>query len=285
MIAVERNAAGIDDAYLNGLATCFPGAWNEASYRWYLERPFRSHRPDKLTVHDGESIVAGIGINYRRVRATFGGVHDVGILTAAWTLPTYRRRGCYSRMLDGAIEIATHDGCEALVAFVAATSSSGAALRRLGARAIPTWYLFLAPEDTVRPARCETPEPPSAAPGVVFHYDDPEEWQGQFVRRPEPTTMREVDGGIAVVEHAGTTDRLQFLSRRSDSDAAALVALATQTRHAGRHLFFFTTDARLAERAAAHGLRQTSGALLILELETSGSLSSSSWHVQPGDRM
>jgi hypothetical protein len=50
-------------------------------------------------------------------------------------------------------------------------------------------------------------------------------------------------------------------------------------------LFFFTTDARLAERAAAHGLRQTSGALLILELETSGSLSSSSWHVQPGDRM
>ena len=123
----------------------------------------------------------------------------------------------------------------------------------------------------------------------VFHYADAEEWQAQFVRRPERTTIMEVDAGVAVVEHAGTTDRLQFLSLPPESDAAALVAMALRARDQGRHFFSFTTDERLAERAAAHGLRQTPGAILIVDLQTDAAaqtaLSSSNWHVQPGDRM
>jgi GNAT superfamily N-acetyltransferase len=299
MIAVERNAAGIDAAYLHGLATCFPGAWNEASYRWYLGRPFRCRGPDKVTAHDGKTVIAGLGINYRRVRSAAGGIHDVGILTAGWTLPQYRGRGCYSRMLDAAIEIATHDDCAALVGFVTATSLGASRLRRVGAVEVPTRYLFLEPEDSVRPpgrqpAIHAVRAPTAAAPlgadaGSVFHYADAEEWQAQFVRRPGRTTIMEVDAGVAVVEHAGATDRLQFLSRPHDSDAAALVAMALRARDQGRHFFSFTTDERLAERAAAHGLRQMRGAVLILDLKTGAAartaLSSSSWHVQPGDRM
>src|SRR5262245_20675574 len=117
MIAVERNAAGVDDEYLAGLSTCFPGAWNEPSYRWYLGRPFRGRHPDKLTAHDGNSVVAGLGVNYRRVRSSTGAFHDVAILTAAWTLPLYRGRGCYSRLLDAAIEVAAKNACAAAVAF------------------------------------------------------------------------------------------------------------------------------------------------------------------------
>jgi hypothetical protein len=65
--------------------------------------------------------------------------------------------------------------------------------------------------------------------------------------------------------------------------------MALRARDQGRHFFSFTTDERLAERAAAHGLRQMRGAVLILDLKTGAAartaLSSSSWHVQPGDRM
>jgi GNAT superfamily N-acetyltransferase len=294
MIALQRNATGIDDAFLRGLSSCFPGAWSDASYRWYLDRPFRSRPPDKLTVHDGNSVIGGLGINYRRVRSATGGIHDVGVLTAGWTLPEYRRRGCYSRMLDEAIEIAVNDGCAALLGFVTATSAAATAFRRVGARAVPTRYLFFGPEDCIRPlarhsVRAPAATPLDAAAQTVFYYADSAEWHAQFVRRPQPTTLVEVDAAVAVVEHVGATDRLQFLSCPDDSDAAALVALAARSRDLGRRFFSFTTDARLGERAAAHGLRQTQGAILILDLcvdrGTQTTLSSSGWHVQPGDRM
>ena len=89
MFALEHNAAGVDDACLQGLATCFPGAWDEASYEWYLKRPFQARRPDMITARDGTQVVGGLGINYRRLRAT-DGFHDVGVLTAAWTLPKHQ---------------------------------------------------------------------------------------------------------------------------------------------------------------------------------------------------
>ena len=67
-------------------------------------------------------VVSGMGINYRRVRTASGRVHDVGILTAGWTLPRHRKRGCYSRMLEEAVEIGTALGYEALVSFSVAAS-------------------------------------------------------------------------------------------------------------------------------------------------------------------
>jgi hypothetical protein len=105
--------------------------------------------------------------------------------------------------------------------------------------------------------------------------------------------MFEVDAGMAVVEHVGATDRLQFLYMPAQPETAALVAMASRAHAAGRHFFFFTTDENLAERAAEFGLRQTEGAIMILELPNgrASGLSaappwtSSNWHIQPGDRM
>ena len=303
MISVERNAADIDDAFLRGLTTCFPGAWSEANYRWYLGRPFRSRCPDKVTAHAGTSVVAGLGINYRQVRSTSGAVHDIGILTAAWTLPKYRGRGCYARLLDAAVEIGTNNGCAALIAFVVASNASAVGLRRVGARAVPTCYLFLAPGDSLRPPSRravvrsirpgERGHSGSTDSRLAFHYLTADEWTAQFIRRPHRTTTFEVDDAIAVVEHVGNTDRLQFLSRARESNVDALLAMAIRAHSANRHFFSFTTDEELAKRAAAHGLQRQAGALLVLELKpemglqhvAGGLLASSPWHVQPGDRM
>jgi hypothetical protein len=161
---------------------------------------------------------------------------------------------------------------------------------------VPTRYLFLGPEDPVRPPAPHTtvrsaPAQESAAAsgaGIVFHYANSEEWQEQFVRRPEHTTIMSVDSGVAVIERTVTTDRLQFLSCPHGLDADALVAAAFGARAQGRRFFSFTTDERLAEKAAAHGLRQSPGAILVVDLGTDGArpaLSSSVWHVQAGDRM
>jgi GNAT superfamily N-acetyltransferase len=299
MIAVERNAPGIEQAYLRGLSTCFPGAWNEASYRWYFDRPFRSLRPDKLTAHDGGRLLAGLGINYRRLRSPAGSVHDVGVLTAAWTLPEYRRRGCYARLLDAAIEVGTTRGCAALVSFAASANPSVDGVRRVGARDVPTRYLSLAPGDPLprlppTPSVHALPELaglPSVRHALAFHYANREEWAAQFAHRPERTTLLEVGSSVAVVEHVATTDRLQFLS--PDAGVAAVVAIARRAQSEGRHFFYFTTDEALAEHAAAHGVRVIAGSLLILDLANDAGAdlaaaappASTAWHVQPGDRM
>ncbi|HVS22136.1 MAG TPA: GNAT family N-acetyltransferase [Gammaproteobacteria bacterium] len=303
MITLEHNAAGVDDAYLQGLATCFPGAWNEATFQWYLKRPFRSRHPDTLIARDGERVVAGLGINYRRVRSTDGRIRDIGVLTAAWTLPKYQGRGCFRRLVEAAAEVAPTNGCEALLSFVVAGSASAVRLRRIGAAEVPTRYLLLAPGDPLlRPATLPAvralqaeglADLPRADSRLAFHYDSLEEWTTQFVDRPHPTTMFEVDAGMAVLEHVGATDRLQFLYAPAQSETAALVAMASRAHAAGRQFFFFTTDENLAERAVEFGLQQTEGAIMILELPNgrASGLSavppwaSSGWHIQPGDRM
>jgi hypothetical protein len=266
-----------------------------------LKRPFRAREPDALTAFAGSTVVGGIGINYRQLCSPHG-VHDVGVLTAAWTLPKYQGRGCFRSTVQAAIEVATDSGCEALLSFVTARSASALRLRRMGAIAVPTWYLFLAPEDSLLqaadlpivhalPTRGLADLPPGDS-RIAFHYADPEEWTAQFVDRPHRTTMFKVEAGVAVLEHVGATDRLQFLYPPVGRVATALVAMASHARTEGRRFFFFTTDRDLAERAAALGLRQAAGAIMLLELarrrrDAAGPAfwKSAPWHVQPGDRM
>jgi len=300
MFAFEHNAVGVDDACLQGLTTCFPGAWDEASYEWYLKRPFQARRPDMITARDGARVVGGLGINYRRLRST-DGFCDVGVLTAAWTLPKHQGRGCFRRMVEAAIEIATANGCRALLSFVIARSASALGLRRIGAAAVPTRYLSLAPGDPVRlPAHLPTAQPrraaglaqrPSCDSRIAFHYATAEEWTAQFIARPHRTTMFDVDSATTVLEHVGTTDRLQFLNAPAGLEAEALVAMASRAQAEGRNFFSFSTDVDLAERAVAHGLRQAEGAIMVLDLPQAdrtpiaASWASARWHVQPGDRM
>jgi hypothetical protein len=294
MIAVERNATGIDAAYLHGLSTCFPGAWTEASYRWYLRRPFGSREPDTLSAHDGRHVVSGLGMNYRRLRSASGRLHDVGLLTAAWTLPTHRKRGYYRRLLEKAVEVGTSLGYEALVSFSVEGKPSALALRHFGVVTVPAWYLSLAPTDAFRPSLAPptglAAEPADSSPShaaIAFHYNDPDEWRAQHVDRPHRTTTLEMGDGVAVLEHVDETDRLQFLDARADDPAAALTAMAARAQTRGRHFFSFAADRALAERAALHGLRRVAGWILIVALPNGRSVpwTEARWHVQSGDRM
>jgi hypothetical protein len=206
-------------------------------------------------------------------------------------------------LVEVAMEVAAGNGCEALLSFVVARSASALRLRRIGAAEVPTRYLFLAPGDPLlRPATLPAvralegeglAELPRAGSRLAFHYDSLEEWTAQFLDRPHPTTMFEIDAGIAVLEHAGATDRLQFLYTPAQSEPASLVAMASRAHAAGRHFFFFTTDENLAAHAVEFGLQQTGGAIMILELPNGRASgfsaappwTSSGWHIQPGDRM
>jgi GNAT superfamily N-acetyltransferase len=302
MSTFARNAAGIDEEYRRGLEIFFPGAWDEPTYRWFLKRPFRSREPDAISAHRDLRVVGGVGINYRQVRSPDGAMHDVGVLTAAWTLPKYQGRGCFRRLVDAAIRVAGDGGCEALLSFVVQRSASALGLRRIGAASVPTRYLTLEPTaEFVPPAQLPTvrallaeglADVPSCDPGISFHYASADEWTAQFVDRPNRTTLYSIDGAFAVVEHVGATDRLQMLHASPSLQAPALVAMAARAHAAGRQFFYFTTDEKLADRAVALGLRQTPGAIMLLDLrrdtralDGAASWTTAAWRVQPGDRM
>ncbi len=290
MIAIERNAAGIDEEYLQGLSTCFPGAWTDTSYRWYLRRPFRARPPDALSAHDGGAVVGGLGVNYRRLRTPCGRIHEIGLLSAAWTLPSHRGRGCYTRLIEAAIEIGTERGYSALVSFAVVGKPSALGMRRFGVLEVPTHYLSLAPGDPFRPSpgvpvQAEA-EPASGAP-MVFHYDEPDDWRAQFVDRPHGTTKLETAAGMALLEHVDGTDRLQLLETPPQDTAAAFVTMAAHAHARGCRFFSFTTDRAVAEHAVRCGIRRVAGAILIIALPRGRSLPwlATPWHVQAGDRM
>lgn len=303
MIEVVQNPADMQETYLDCLNRCFAGAWNARSYHWYLNRPFGTRWPDKAGVYENGRLVAGIGINYRQLSVPGAPVADIAILTAAWTLPSYQGRWHLARLIDASMRIARDKRCVALLSFVTAENASATILRRKGAVALPARYLFLSPN-----ASLELPKalPPSriiptdqlavrvqANSAVTFHYASEQEWRSQFLHRPSPTAAFDVPSGVAVVEHVGTTDRLQFLSKPGQDGLTSLLAMANRAQQRKRHFFHFTMSERFAASAADHGFSVGKGYAMVIDLESASasgpqvvdSLHAAPWEVQAGDRM
>ncbi|PYQ11090.1 MAG: hypothetical protein DMH00_09175 [Acidobacteria bacterium] len=145
--AVELNPEGVDEDYLRSVNLCFGDPWDGSAYRWYLRREFAGRLPDLLVVRHPGEMVAGLGLNYRQVRLAGGALVEVGIVTAAWTLPAARGRGCLEALLRGSVRIAAQRGCVLLLAFVTRENGSSGVMRRCGSTMIPTAYLRSSPKD------------------------------------------------------------------------------------------------------------------------------------------
>lgn len=304
MARIVENPEGIDSAYLDHLNVCFPASWNAESYRWYLKRPFGSRLPDIVTVYDDDKLVAGMGINYRWLTLPHGCLVDVAVLTAAWTLPAYQGSWHFMRLIKASKNIARAKGCLALLSFVTDENASAAVLRRAGAYALPTRYIKVFPDTKLqlprwlprvrlrRGARFVAAN--SANSAVAFHYPDSNDWRTQFLGRPHPTSVLDVAKGVAVIEHVGETDRLQFTSETSEDGLTKAVAVtARYSQRSGRGLFWFTTSESVAASAQRFGMTVGVGHVMVIDLpvETRDEqailerLRTTVWHVQAGDRM
>jgi len=285
---------GDERAYLAGLQRSFPGSWDERSYRWFLDRPFRHRAPDVFGVYAGRELVAGLGVNYRDVSLPDGRAKVVGVLTGAWTLPEHRGRWHLWRLIEQIKPLSAERGCAALLSFVTLDNASARVLQRTRAVPIPTFYLY----GTTRPSVTdgELPEPCAATPHVAdvdadgghairFAYDW-EDWRQQHLERPHATIALAVGANLAVLEDVGSTDRLQWLGGPPDGAPHALAALLARARARGRELFHFTTSGALAQAARDLGLDVRDGAMMVLDVGAHGDeWWRAPWHVQAGDRM
>jgi len=288
------------------LSRCFATSWTEAMCRWYLQRAFADETPDRLVLMDDQRVVAGCGLAYRLLRTPDARVHRVSIVVAACTAPGERGRGCYARVLQGAIERSAVRGCTALLGFVTADNATGRGLLRLGATAVPSAYitseggLNVSRTRVLRlcaaPALDSWPERARARlrglPGEAgFHYPDASAWRSQMLERPHSVQALCVGrSGRALVEQVGDTDRLQWLDATPRERLTAIRTLAGHAQRRRQKFFMYSTRPEDAAAAGRIGLSVRAGFMMALAPEsrhesTVRGWATLPWHVQSGDRL
>jgi ribosomal protein S18 acetylase RimI-like enzyme len=306
---IRVNPRGIvvaDDARF--VSRCLGTSWSVATYRWYLRRSFAGAAPDRLILTIGDRPAAGCGLAYRFVQTPDNALHPVGVIVAAGTLPEDRGQGYYARLLQAAAQRGAAQDCVAVIGFVTATNASARGLQRLGATAIPSYYIAgdavgprgMPPAMSVRPARSVQHWAARTALGAAnsrtapfarFYYPDATAWRSQHLTRPNAVNLIRCGATTrALIEIVGETDRLQWLDGQAFERIAAIGALAARARRSNRGFFMYSTSPADGAGAGRLGLRVVPGFLMALATQTRHeqtvrSWSALPWRVQSGDRL
>jgi hypothetical protein len=317
---VQINPAWLDRArYIEFLNQSFPGQWNAPAYDWYMSRGFNGRRSDILVRAEGLRVLSGMTLCYRQIHVGSEAPIEIAVLSAGATLATERGRGHYPALLQSALERLRQNSCVAAVGFVTRDNVSGRGLMRIGARAIPSYYVVSPAnpratfgskarrpgpacsgppqrrEDLVTAieslARLQAPiSDASGAPRAHFHYERPEDWRQQFLQRPNTVRIvRLAHDSYAAIEAVNGTDRLQLLLCPNRKRARNIAALAAASTAAGRYFFMYTLDPAEAAAARRAQLRMRAGYLMLQPTGLPGDgwerLAGAVWRVQSGDRM
>ena len=284
---------------VDALNRSYGGGWSPATFRWYLGRRFAGRSPDVGVLFRDRTPVAGSGINYRQLRCPDGGVVDVGIATAAWTVPEERGRGHFTRLMSDSAARAGEVGCGAFLAFVTADNPSRKGLARCGAQMIPSAYLLSTPAvPEASPLRVST-EPDGAAAlavgahdgaegtdATIFHYRDPDDWSAQILERAHPVEVLRVGAdALAVVERTVDTDRLQWWTPGSEAPPEVIAGLAARAAEEERKFFAFGTGAWTRPSARAARLELRDGSIACIATSDPAPPFGDRWQVHSGDRM
>jgi hypothetical protein len=319
-ITTEINPPWISaSTYVDFLNRVYPKQWDRASFEWYLRRPFNGRGADIVVRSCGGTLLASMAIAHRQVDDGTGRPVAVGVISGAATLPCERGRGHYAELLKTGIDLGIRAGYTALLGFTTRENPSARGLMRLGAQAIPSFYLVSAPRSmgsaprsppcpSSRRARPRGWEWGAARPAITrphaglmprhrehdgalrFRYERAQDWEDQFIARPNPVrAIRLRHDSVALLETVGSTDRLQWLDCPARTAVASIRTLARASAAAGRIFFMYTQNPADAAAAARLGLRLRAGLLNVLTIGPPAAaaerLRTMPWRLQSGDRI
>lgn len=283
MINVRINPAGVEREYLACLNACFPGWGDERTFNWYFRRETPWPLPDLIVFESEGGVVAGSAVTYRSVALANGATVRVGIMTGSWTLPDFRRRGFFSRMIEESTQVAARKDSALLLAFVRANNPSCRRLAQAGASLFPTWYLSSRSESQSCQSDANIGRVTLSEPAVNalferrlgltkqsshFAYPSVADFKSQFLARPGASynILRDQQDNLSVVESSSDADVLQlFLPAPEHRNAlAALASVVAFAISRERRFVFFSSDPIAADWAVQLGLNCEPGYLAAL---------------------
>ncbi len=136
------NPPGVERAYLEALQRHFAGWGGHAEFVWWFRRPVGAPAADLLVLTTGgDTLVAGAAVTYRRLGVGSERQELAGIVTGAWTAPQYRRRGCFSELIERARRVAGGRGATLLLAFCSAEQPARAPLAKASFAEAEGWHI------------------------------------------------------------------------------------------------------------------------------------------------
>jgi hypothetical protein len=318
------NPKGMESTYIDHLNLSF-GHWGDAAlYKWCFDRQVGDLKADIMIFKQDEKIIAGSAVTYRK--ALLGkSVINIGIMTGSWTVPEARGQGCFAKIIEESLSLASDKEAGLLIAFLTESNASFRRLAAAGSSLFPTHYLF-SNENSAIPESGHVVSPVSdTKKGIetIFgnlrkHQDGPahftytlKEWASQFWERPGEMELLHIgDIGLAIIEKKGDFDRILFLSLKEEhAFTDCIKALLRRALENGQKLFLFTTSTFWKDECLKLGFGHAPGYLTALvadenalmrifpgvsclpanivhEFYKSGSpWYIGSWDIQSGDRM
>ena len=302
---LDLNPEGADEHYLEALNSCFGGWGGQREFDWYFRRPFGGRVADRFVISEGGEWLAGSAVSWRRLMGADGVQRLVGIMTGSWTLPAARGRGCFRAMIDASRQRCVEEGAAWLLAFVTKDNGSRRLLQAAGSLMIPTHYLWseegAATFEMQAALSCRQvdPEPDrleswwrqsAQLRGRHTHlfYEDAAAWTDQFIDRPLPTDLLEVErlGSVAIERHPVFDRVLASVPGRPELRLQLERAVHARALHNGRRFFTFTTSrehaAMLRETLDLGGL---DGFITLLGAAEEAPNDQGIWAVESGDRV
>lgn len=276
---IIHNPKGMESTYIDYLNLSF-GHWGDAAlYKWCFNRRVGDLSADIMIFKMGKKIVAGSAVTYRKAKLGKS-IINVGIMTGSWTIPEARGQGCFTKIIEESLSLASRKKAALLLAFLTESNASFRRLAEAGSSLFPTHYLF-SNEDTPIPKSGYVVSPVSDVKrgsktifgelrkrqdGFAHFAYTLKEWESQFVERPGEIELLRIDDiGLAVVEKNGNFDRVLVLSSKEEQTCTdcikALLGRALENR---RNLFLFTTSTSWKDECLKLGFGRAPGYLTTL---------------------
>jgi len=283
VITIHQNPQNVDDEYLRCLNVCYGWWGNSQQFYWYFRRKTAYPDPDLIVMQIDGQMAAGSAVSYRKVALPNGNQITVGLVTGAWTLPQFRGRGCFVRLIEESVKITEQRGGALLLGFVREENPSSRQMARLGSALFPSAYLTstLRPhaiDDALKFKRVTNSNHltvtifrklnDKSADHSRFFYPNECDFSAQFIHRPSPTELLSDNcGNIGIVEKREKADILQLAIIDNEEQSHIVRSIAGFLNHArneGRQLLLYSTSPLVIEIGARIGFEVRTGYLTVL---------------------
>lgn len=275
------NPPNYKSEYIKNLNECFNGWGQEKEYDWAFNRVVGDREADIMLINNEENeAIAGSAVTYRKLTKPSGETVDIAIMTASWTLPKARGKGCFSKIISLSQELAYKQDVPYLTAFVTESNASYRRLANAGSLLVPNSNLF-SPEEAYSDADSAAIEllhdeekvitaiydrfKALQKDSVSFSYTR-EEFYQQYINRPKKAEILKVGSDYALIEETYNVVKVLLLTYEdTDTFEKLIKALANWAlENRSKKLLLFSTKREIIEACEKLGFESLKGYFTIL---------------------